>query len=85
VLGTNVEQLCRLGNVTLSLRLDGMGEKKPNPANALTREICQHRSDEALAFARQADTQTARIMLEHIAGTWRRISERVPKGNQTET
>jgi DNA-binding GntR family transcriptional regulator len=50
----------------------------------LTAVVCQEHADECRALARIADEHAVRVMLEHIAGTWERIAERLTKARLPE-
>jgi len=43
----------------------------------LTLLLCKQRAAECRTLARQAPPPAVRIMLEHLAGTWDRIAERM--------
>jgi hypothetical protein len=43
----------------------------------LTPQICQARAEESRTFSRQANIQTVRVMLQHVAETWDRIAEKL--------
>jgi len=41
----------------------------------LTPEYCAAQADACVAFARTAEIDPVRVMLHHIAGTWKRIAD----------
>jgi len=44
--------------------------------SASLQRLCRERAEECRTLARRAELPTpSRIMLEHVAGTWRRIDE----------
>jgi hypothetical protein len=44
----------------------------------LTADLCRSKAKDCLDLAQQALSQSHRIMLEHIAGTWVRIADSLP-------
>ena len=46
--------------------------------NQLTTDLCRTKAVECLNLARQAVSNSHRIMLEHIAETWYRIADSLP-------
>jgi hypothetical protein len=46
----------------------------------LTIQLCDKRAQECRALAVHTDDSRARIMLDHIAGTWERIAEAITNG-----
>jgi hypothetical protein len=50
----------------------------PTESGRLTAELCEAKAKECLYLAQRAASQSQRIMLEHIAETWYRISDRLP-------
>jgi len=45
---------------------------------SLTTDLCRAKAKDCLGLAQQASSQSNRIMLEHIAGTWLRIADNLP-------
>jgi len=50
----------------------------PTASGQLTVDLCEAKAKECLYLANQTASQSQRIMLEHIAETWHRISDDVP-------
>ena len=51
---------------------------RPGESDQLTAELCEAKAKECLYLAQRTASQSQRIMLEHIAETWYRISDRLP-------
>ena len=51
---------------------------RPGESDQLTAELCEAKAKECLDLAQRTASQSQRIMLEHIAETWYRISDRLP-------
>jgi hypothetical protein len=48
--------------------------KSANDNGSLTVQLCQENADACRVLLLQTNVAPARIMLEHIAGTWERIA-----------
>jgi hypothetical protein len=47
----------------------------------LTPRLCNNRAAEARVMKDQADSEPAKVMLEHVAETWDRLAKRLKEKN----
>ena len=52
---------------------------KAEPLVQITRAECQARAGESRLLAQHASNSAQRVMLEHVADTWDRIVDTLPK------
>jgi len=53
-------------------------------ASPLSIALCKAKAAECRDLAREADQESHRVMLEHVANTWERIGDTLQLGNKAQ-